>query len=291
MADQAGQADLRREDWERDVKGFALQNYRLLEDLAVAKANAWTNSYYEETSTELSAAGTRNVKGLGRFSEFPTAKVSWTERSSVIEKYGLEDEISWEDAKTDNVDVIGRTLLRIARGVVKAVEDEVFDKVTESQNVVNINSVTSTAAWDAASGQNPVKDILEAQRKIAVNNYESIYSGAGFLWVSPKDYESLLVYIYEQGAQAPKFAEMVLQNGKTIQTFMGLKVRISNSVVANYAVVGVSKLCATWKELEPLNVVQEVKAGVKYTVRAFQYGVTQLINPSAVSLISDTQES
>ena len=54
--------------------------------------------------------------------------------------------------------------------LVIAVEDQIdkriWDILTESQSAVNINTNASTAAWDAASGQDPVEDVMEALQEI-----------------------------------------------------------------------------------------------------------------------------
>ena len=291
MADQTGEEDLRKREWESDVKGFALQEYDLIEDLSIAGASAWTNSYYQETSTPLTYTGTARIKGLGRKSEFPTAKMTWTEKNSIIDKYGLEDEISWEDAISDNIDVIGRTLQRIAEGVVKAVEDEIFDVVSESQAATNINFTDASIDWAYVpearlSGPTLIDDLMECMQEIAESNYKEIYKGAGFLWLRPLHYRELLTWLFLMGAQAPKFGEMVLADGRIQQTFLGLKVRVSNSITEGFALIGVSKKCATWRELQALEVGIDVERGKKYTVRAFQYGVTQLVNPKSISLLS-----
>lgn len=287
-----GDTDLRTEEWRRDLVGFALQSFTLLEDLTLRNTSAWINHFYQESATELAGTGTRSPRPLGRGSELPTARVSWTLVTKRIEKYGLKDYVLYEDAISDNVDVVGRTLLRLARGVVKAIEDEVFDVVTEDQSASTINSTTTTSVggdqWDAATGLNPPKDILDAMRQIAVNNYDEIYTGGGALWVSPKDYMSLMVYVYNNGSDAPKFAEKVLADGRLEQTFLGLSVRVSNSVVADYAAVIVKKRCATWTELEPLKTRIVDNSPKDFEISAWAFGVSAITDPKAITLIVDT---
>jgi len=292
MADGIGNEDLRTRDYSSDLKGFALQKYTLIEDLSIASTPGWVTSYYRETATALAASGTQRIRGGGRGSEFPTAKVTWALKNKLIESYRLKDFIPWEDHISDNIDVTGRTLLRIAEGVVKAQEDEIFQIMTVALAGTGLNSTTTTAVggdqWDApADAGDPPADLLDAMRLIAVAGFLEIYKGAGFLWINPYDYQSLLIWVYHKGAQAPKFAEMILADGRVQQTFMGLKVRVSNSVTVDYALVGISKTCGTWQELQPLQVYRKDEPGEHVEIKAFQYGATQLTTPTCMTLIDD----
>ena len=110
MADTTGQADLRAENVAKIVTGFALQSYKMKQLCMMSPSSSWIESYYRETATELTGGLGSNVKGIPRLANFPYGEVSWTKVSSYIEKYGMEGVISWEDAVTNNVDVIARTL-------------------------------------------------------------------------------------------------------------------------------------------------------------------------------------
>src|SRR3990167_9089873 len=102
----SGDVDLRSEEWRRDLVGFALERYTLIEDLTIQSTSSWINHFYQETRTALAGSGTRTVKGLGRGSELPTAKASWTLNNSYMQKYGLKDYVIYEDAISDNIDVV-----------------------------------------------------------------------------------------------------------------------------------------------------------------------------------------
>ena len=288
-----GDVDLQSEEWRKDLVGFALERFTLIEDLTIQSTSSWVNHFYQETRTALAAGGTRTVKGLGRGSELPTAKVSWTLNSARIQKYGLKDFILYEDAISDNIDVVGRTLQRIAHGVVNSVEDEIFQIVSGAGAGTGINTFATTSVggdqWDAASGLHPVKDILHAMSLIADDGYREIYTGAGFIWLNYYDYRSLLVFVYDKGAQGPKFGEQILADGRVQQTFLGLKVRLSESVTTDVCLIGVSKTCATWKELESLKVRIEDKSPQHFEVLAWQFGITELTDPNALCLITDTK--
>lgn len=290
MADSTGQTTLRKENVERMVKGFALQEYRMKQLVMLQKSSSWQESYYQETAADLTAKGTRSVKGISRLANFPYGEVTLTKKQAWHEKYGIEGVISWEDALTDNVDVIARTLLRIARAVAKAVDAEIWGTLSESQTPSLINSVTIAAGdeWDSGTVANrdPIQDILNAKKEIAVDNYD-IDNGNGFLVLSPKDYANILGNANVKNS-GQFYTDSVTKNG-VVGRLLGLTVLVSNSVTADYAMVCVAKECGTWKEAVPLTVVTVEDPGIKYTIRAFEIGVTQLTNPEAVCLITNTQ--
>lgn len=289
MADSVGMADLRAENVERVVKGFALQEYKFKQVVMIQSSSAWTESYFQETSTELSGGTGSAVKGVPRLANFPYGEATWTEQSSRLEKYGMEGVISWEDAMTNSVDVIARTLLRISRAVAKAVDDEIWDVLSESQSASTINSVSIAAGdeWDSATVANrdPIQDILNAIKEITTDNYDP-YSN-GFIALSPTDYANILgnANVVNSGQF---YTADVTKNGR-VGKLLGLDVIVSNSVTADYAMVGVKQECATWKQAAPLTVRRIVDDGIKYTIRAWEIGVTQLTNPEAICLIDNTQ--
>lgn len=290
MADTTGQADLRAENVERIVKGFALQEYTMKQLVMVQSSKSWTESYYQETSTELTGGTGSSVKGVPRLANFPYGEPSWTKQSSYLLKHGMEGVVSWEDALTNNVDVIARTLLRVARAVAKSVDTEIWDTLTEGQSATNLNSLSITAGneWDSATVANrdPIQDILNAMKEISTQNY-NIHNGSGVICLSPKDYANLLGNANVRNA-GQFYTDSVTRNG-VVGKILGLKVVVSNTVTADYAFVCISKEIGTWKEAVPLTVKTIEDAGVKYTIRAWEIGVTQLTNPKAGCLIDNTQ--
>ena len=290
MADSNGMADLRAENVERAVKGFALQEYRFKQLLMTNNSNSWQESYFQETAADLVAGGNRNVKGIPRGAKFPYGEVSWTKKSSFLAKYGMEGVIFWEDEKTNNVDVIARTLLRIARAVTKRVDEEIWNVLSEDQSPSLINTLAIAAGdeWDSATlaNRDPIQNILDAKTTIDVDNYD-IDNGRGFLAVSPYDLAKLLGNANVRNA-GQFYTDNVTRNG-VVGKMLGLTIIKSNNVTADFAMVGIAKECGTWKAAQPLTVVTIDDPGIKKTIRAFELGVTQLINPEAICLITNTQ--
>ena len=278
------QADLRAENVSRVVVGFALSEYRLKQLCIVQSSNSWTETYYQETATELTGGLGSNIKGIPRLANFPYGEPTWTKTSSRLEKYGIEGVISWEDQRTNAVDVIARTLLRIARAVAKAVDDEIYTRITTD----NGNSVAAAATWNSAvvADRDPIQDILNAIRECQIDNYDPL-GGNGFLLLSPTDYANLLGNANVRNA-GQFYSDDVTRNGR-VGRLLGLNVIVSNSVTADEAAVVIAKEALTWKAAASLTVVTIDDPGIKTTIRAWEVGVTQAINPNAVCIITNTQ--
>ncbi len=294
VADSVGEQDLRAEDVDSIVKGIATRLFVGKELVMTTGSNAWSETFYQETATPLTAATGSNisVKGIPRLAAFPYGGPTWTKSTSYMLKHGLEGVISWEDARSDNIDVMARTLLRIAESVVKSVDDEIFSAITDSwtaaSSVVNTKAIAAGYEWDSATiaNRDPLQNVLDAVKEIQTYNYNPL-SGDGFLALSPKDYANLLGNSNVRNA-GQFYTDQVTRNG-WVGRLLGLSVYVSNSITADYAIVGIKKLCATWKSAIPLTTATIPDEGIKYTIRAWELGTTQLTNPRAITLISNTQ--
>lgn len=287
-AESAGQESLRQENVERMITGLALAKYTAKKAVMLSGSAAWLESYYSETKIPPTAGATANIKGLARLSPFPKANITWTKHTAYIQKYGLEDVISDEDARTDAFDIISRTLIRVAEGVVKAVDDEILSVLSEGWSASTINEVAIAAGseWDAAviANRDPIQDILNARKELRLDEYTA---GSLLLYMNPTDVANVLGNSNVRNA-GQFFTAAVTQNG-IIGGMLGVTFIETNSVPNDSALMVIAKTCATWKEVTPLTVFSIYDAGIKYTIRAFEMGVTQLKNPEAVCLISNTQ--
>lgn len=290
--ESAGQESLRAENVERMVTGLALARYSGKQAVMTSNSTAWLESYFQETSTPLTAGTTASIKGIPRLAAFPFAEPTWEKKDAYIEKYGLEGVVSYEDAKTDAFDVISRTLIRIAEGVVKAVDDEILSVLSESWNAAatNINTLAIAAGyeWDSATiaNRNPIQDVLNALAEIKKHNYRP--AGNALLYLNVTDSANLLGNSNIRNA-GQFYTANVTKNGE-IGGMLGTTFIETNSVTDDYALLVIPKICGTWKAVTPLTVLTIYDEGIKYTIRAFEMGVTQLTNPKAVCLISNTQK-
>jgi len=286
MADTTGELDIRAQHWEKVVTGFALQSYVLKDLCSIRKSSAWTESYYVETAADLTAGAGMNVSGVPRLANYPYGEVSWTLTSSRLIKHGMEGVVSWEDANTNNVDVIARTLLRIARAVAKSVDASIMTAI----DAATTNTVTITAAyeWDSATVANrdPIQDILNAISELQIDNYDPYTNG--YLLVSPKDYANLLGNSNVRNA-GQFWSDGVTKNGR-VGKICGLTIVVSNSTTTDKAYVIIAKESMTWQSAAPLTVKSIEDAGIKTTIRAFEVGVVQVVNPLAICVIDNTQK-
>jgi len=285
MAVSQGEMDLRAENFESIVKGFALQEFRMKQVVMINSSSAWIETYYRETATELSGGTGSNVRGIPRLANFPYGQTSWTKIQAYIEKYGIEGIVSWEDAMQDNIDVIARTLLRIARAVAYAVDTQIFTVLNDAAG----NSVTITGGneWDSATVANrdPIANILDAKAELYKDNFDPD-NGAGYIILNPTDYSHLLQN--SKVVNNPSFkAADVVANG-VVGQICGLKIIVSNVVSVSGALIVIAKECGTWKEAAPLTTFTDVDKGIKYKIRAYEMGVCQATSPNAMCKIINT---
>ena len=280
MADSTGQADLRAETVSRIVKGFALQQYKMKQLCMIESSHSWTETYYKETATELTGGTGSAVKGIPRLANFPYGEVTWTKTSGRNIKYGMDGVISWEDAKTNAISVIARTLLRIARAVASAVDSTIAAAILASAG----NTQAANATWDNAviADRDPIQDILNAKSLIAIDNYNPDQNG--YLLVHPTGYAQLLGNANVRNA-GQFYSDSVTRNG-VVGKLLGLTVISSNSVTDGGAQVVIAKEALTWKSVVGLTVKTIEDPGVKYTIRAWEVGQIQVVNANAICKIT-----
>lgn len=280
MADVVEEQDLRASAVSKIVTGFALQEYKMKQLCMIQSSNAWTEQYYTESATDLTAGGEINVKGVPRLANFPYGEVEWTLESGRNIKHAMEGVISYEDVKTNAIDVIARTLLRIARAVASSVDGVIATAVVASAG----NTTAANATWDNAviADRDPIQDILDAKAEIAVDNYNP--DQGGYLLVEPVNFAQLLGNANVRNA-GQFYTDDVTKNG-VVGRILGLTIISSNSVTHGGAQVVISKEAMTWKSVVGLTVNTIYDPGIKYTIRAFEVGQIQVINPDAMCKIT-----
>jgi hypothetical protein len=286
MVDTTGQADLRAENVSAIVTGFALQEYKMKPLLMESSSSSWIESYYKETKAELTGGTGSAVKGVPRLANFPYGEVSWTKASSYLEKYGMEGVISWEDSKTNNIDVIARTLLRIGRAVAFAVDTQI-EAAIRGATGINTFALTALYEWNAVAvaQRDPIGDILKAKRYVAQDNYD-IDGGNGFIAMNPLEYEYLLNN--QKVINNPTFKSADVVTNGVVGRICGLKIIVSNAVTTDNVIVGISKEMGSWKSAAGLTVKTIDNPGIDYKIRAWEVGVCQITNPEAICVITNT---
>ena len=280
MADTTGEADLRAENVSKIVKGFALQEYKMKQLCMIQSSKAWTETYYKETAADLTGGTGSAIKGVPRLASFPYGEVSWTKTEGRNLKHAMEGIISWEDKKTNAIDVIARTLLRIARAVAKSVDEEIAAAILSEAG----NTQAANATWDNAviADRDPIQDILNAKSLIEIDNYNS--NRNGYLLVHPTGYSHLLGNANVRNA-GQFYTDSVTRNG-VVGRLLGLTVISSNSVTDGGAQIVIAKEAMTWKSVVGLTVKTIEDPGIKTTIRAYEVGQIQVVNPDAICKIT-----
>jgi hypothetical protein len=285
---QTGSTGLRAEVIDSMVKQIASRSYKFKQALSIVPTNAWKNTFFREQVT-IPAGQTGNAtSNIPRGAAFPQYSIGWDEISVRISKFGLEENIAWEDVLSNDINIQARTVIRLTEGVTKAVDDVIWDGLTENRVPVNVQTfnveTTIKGPWDEASGS-IIWDLMNASRLIAEANYgtEDL-----LCFISPKDKISIMKFITDKGAQYPQFSQNVAQNGE-IGVLAGIKLIESNSVTASWALVCKPKTCGTWKELVSLRSVVTEDPLKSVRVRVCEEGVLEVTDPKAIVAISGTQ--
>jgi len=284
MADVVGQVDIRGENIERAVKGFALQEFRLKQVLLQQTSSNWTETYYREAAAELSGAGVWTIKGVSRLANFPYVEPNWTKVQGRHIKHAAEGVVSVEDKLTDAIDVQARTLLRVARAIAKSVDDHIYSELTGASG---IGTAAASDTWDSATiaNRDPIGDILAGIQNMSENNYDALSNG--FLLLSPKDYKNLMVNSKVINNPSFKTADVV-SNGRVGQ-IAGLNIIVTNSVTADEAMIIIGSRAATYKSAVGLSTATIEDKGIKFTIRAWEIGQVQVTDPLAIYTITNTQ--
>jgi hypothetical protein len=282
-----GMSELRKEYIDGAVKAVALAEYKLKTLCAIDSSDAWIETYYRENNSELVGGTGSGVKGIPRLAPFPYNEVTETKIQSYILKYGMEGQISYEDATKNNIPMIQRTLLRIGRAVTYAIDVEIEAQM--SANAGNAVAIASGYEWDSATiaQRDPIKDILDAIQTMRADNLNAL-NGNGYLVVNGTDYTNLMSNSKIVNNPTFKTADVV-SNGVTGQV-CGLKIMVTEAIPADTAYVVIAQEAMTWKNAHSLEVLQIEDAGIKTTIRAFEMGVCQVTAPNAICKITNTRK-
>jgi len=285
MADKVGQIDIRGENISSIVTVFAQKKFKLRPLLRSVSSNKLTETYYKEDPTILTASGTRNVKGIGRLSEFPTVQRSWTKVSAEHVKYGAESLISMEDLRLNAFNVQARAINGIVESIVNSIDTAIYAALTAEANTAG--TVAATATWDnaTATNQNPINDILRGIQAMDENNYDA--QEGGVLLVNPHDYASLMQNSKVINNPSFKTADVV-SNGKMGQV-AGLTIIKSTTVTDAEAMIIVNGLTATWQSAVGFETALIDKPGISTIIRSWEMGQIQIIHPKSIYTITGTE--
>jgi len=283
MADTIGEIDIRGENIERAVKGFANKLYKIKSVLMQESSSNWTESYYRETATPLTAGGNRDIKDVARGALPPELHPSWTKVSTINKKFMGQVTIYYEDLKTNAINTQARSLFRCAEAIVNSEELYIYAQLTAATSTSGV--VASIDDWDSATiaNRSPVDDILIGIGAMETNHYDVRQNG--YLLVKPVDYASLLRNSKVINNPSFKTADVV-SNG-VVGQICGLKIIVSTSVDADEAMIVMGQRAATWKQVVPLQSAVIDDPGVSVKVRCWEMGHIQITDPGALYTITN----
>ena len=277
---EPGEDVVRATAYDAAIKQIAKYSYKFKQLVSVTTSSSWKNYFFRE-STDIPTGESGNaIKGIPRGADFPNAVLSWEQVTSRIDKYGLSSSIDHEDIIAGNIDMRNRTILRIAEGVAKAVDTEIYNVISESLTPSAIQTGTLTGGYWNETSAAIIKDL--ATMKAQVKTYYDQAKDFAVI-INPANEPHVLHYIYEKGAQARESGQSAF-NGE-IGNPAGVRVITSSIVNASYALFVVPKTCATWKQLMPLETDTKTEKFKGDTITACEYGVTELHEPKQVVLL------
>jgi len=289
-----GDVSLNKEFIDTTIKAIALREYVLKDLCTIESSNAFTESYFRETNTDpttitTGGGATVKAKGTPRFAPFPSGKVDFTKVSGQTYKYAFEGLIAYEDELMNNLSIITRTMVRIARGPVLAVDSEIAAVMLASAG--QVVTIAAGNEWDSATVANrtPILDILNAIQLIRAQNLNPL-DGTGYLVLNGTDYTNLISN--SAIVNNPTYKSGVMENG-VVGELLGLKIKVTQSLefgTPDKAYVVLAKNALTWKEAVPLTTHMEEKAGISKTVSAWELGQAQMVVPNACARIDNTRK-
>ena len=283
MADQIGEIDIRGENFERAVKGFANKLFKLSQILMTQSSSDNTENFYRETSTPLTAGGNRNVNDVARGALPPQLHPTWTLVTTTHRKFMGEALIFFEDSLTNAINTQARSAFRVAEAIVNAKDLYIYSQLTAQGNTSGV--VSAADDWDSATiaNRDPIGDILIGEGAMMANNYDVLQNG--FLLITPVDYASLLRNSKVINNPSFKTADVV-SNG-VVGQIAGLKIIVSVNVDADEAMIVMGQRAATWKGVVGLSSAVIVDQGVSIKVRAWEMGHIQITEPQALYTITN----
>jgi hypothetical protein len=291
----SGDITLRKEFIDTAVKAVALREYKLRTLCTVDSSSAYTESYWRETNTDPTTVGVATsangkLKGTPALAPFVFGSVAWTKVTGINEKYAVEGMISYEDEQLNYLPMIERTILRLGRGVAKAVDDQIAAVMLASAG--NTFAITAGNEWDSATiaNRDPVFDILYGIDMIRKDNIDPL-TGDGYLVVNGTDYTNLISNSKIMNNPTFKTADVV-SNG-VVGEICGLKIMVTEALevtTPDVAYIVMKNGAMVWKSVTPLTVEQIKDPGIKTTIRAWEIGHCQMVSPNGVCKITNTRK-
>lgn len=286
--DTAGEQDLRGLDIDKVSKDLFEEALIFKKEVTVQSTNSRQIRWYQKTAGYITLTTPARISPIQPGSQPFVAEQSWTRNTSEAVKYFLESPtINMEDESDNDVQVFLNNAEDLTAAVANDLDGDIWDVASENQSAVLINSVTSTAAWDATSGQNPYEDIAQAEQLIREQTKRPVKNLA--LYVSAKGHKDLKVWLVTtRGSSIPGFSSQLVKDGSLL-LFDGKRVVVSENVTADFAMVADLSRSVIYKEFKPLTTAIIKDEGIGRKIRIWTLGIGLLVRPQYNTLIDNTQ--
>ena len=285
MVETSGQALIR----DVDIQKGAIAEFEealIFKSLISSKpTKAREVKYWQKTTGYLTLTAPAKLSNIAPGARPFVTETSWTPQTAYSIKYMLDSPmINMEDESDSEVQVFRDNAKDNAESIANDLDGDVWDVISENQTPSNINGIAANATWDAASGQNPFEDIMQAKMEIRQTTKRSIRNGV--LLLNAQGEKDLLVWLVTtKGSSVPNFASEKIGTG-TIDKFAGLQVVVSENVTATFAMVGDLKQAATYRTFKPFTTVIIPEPLIGRKIRSSTNGITLLIKPKFIALIT-----
>ncbi len=283
----AGQALIRGLNIDRASKDMFEEALIFKKELKGESTGSRQIRWYQKTSGYLTATAPAKISNIAYGARPFVLKRTWTRNTSYTKKYLLDSElIDMEDETDSDVQVFMNTAEDLVDAVANDLDGDIWDVVSENQSASNINGVTSTAAWDAASGQNPYADVTEAEELIRKNTKRNPVLK---IYLNAHDHKSLKDWLVTvKGSSIPGFSSQLIDN-RPLLTFDTKQVIVSENVTVDFAMVANLERGAIYKEFMELRTWIITEEGIGRKIRIGTNGIALLVRPKYITLISNTQ--
>lgn len=279
MADEPGMDALKAEDIDAVVKNYALEAFTMLQVCTIVKTSSATNTYYEETDSDITKTVTGGItetsfKGAPSGAVFPNVEHSWTEINERVLMHGADHTMGWDVWKLSAIDVKARMMERVGRAIAMSVDDAIYTELATTTNTAG-----AVQTWDNAteSLQQPLKDILIARSALKLNNWSTTTNLK--MIIHPTNFMELLNNPVVRNA-GQFYTDGVTRNG-SVGKIADFDVIETNVAVENQVLFCIAKTAMSWYEAQGLKTYVKEDPGQTLKIRAYQMGVPVLINNNA----------
>ncbi len=286
--DTAGEQDLRGLDIDKVSKDLFEEALIFKKEVTVQSTSSREIRWYQKTAGYITLTSPARISPIQPGSKPFVAEQSWTRNTSQVVKYFLESPtINMEDESDNDVQVFMNNAEDLTAAVANDLDGDIWNVASEDQSASLINAVTSTAAWDATSGQDPYEDIAQAEQLIREQTKRPVNNLA--LYVSAKGHKDLKVWLVSiKGSSVPGFSSQIAKDGSLLM-FDGKRVVVSENVTADFAMVADLSRSVIYKEFKSLTTAIIKDEGVGRKIRIWTHGLALLVRPQYNTLISNTE--